>query len=54
MTIAKKAKNTRGIRCYEKCGFKQVGQMKQHRFLEGKWNDEIIMEILREGWEATQ
>ena len=48
------SENTRGIRCYEKCGFKQVGRMKQHRFIEGKWNDELIMEVLREDWEATQ
>jgi len=48
------SQNTRGIRCYEKCGFKQVGRMVRHRFIEGKWNDELIMEILREEWEAKQ
>lgn len=44
------SENKRGIRCYEKCGFKTVGRMAQHRFIEGQWNDELIMEILRSEW----
>lgn len=45
--------NTRGIRCYEKCGFQQVGRLKRHRFVEGEWQDEIVMEILRDEWKRN-
>jgi len=48
------APNTRGIRCYEKCGFKAVGRHRQHRFLAGQWQDEVLMEILRDEWEAAR
>jgi RimJ/RimL family protein N-acetyltransferase len=43
--------NTRGIRCYEKCGFETVGRMKRHHFVDGQWHDSIIMEIQRSDWQ---
>ena len=46
------ANNVRGLRCYVKCGFKEVGRHRQHRFAAGQWQDEMIMEILRDEWEA--
>lgn len=46
--------NLRGIRCYQKLGFKEVGRLKQHRYSEGQWQDEIIMEVFRSEWEALQ
>ena len=39
--------NTRGIRCYEKCGFVTVGRLKRHRFIDGEWQDEVLMEVFR-------
>ncbi|HSL93185.1 MAG TPA: GNAT family protein [Bacillota bacterium] len=39
--------NTRGIRCYEKCGFETVGRLKRHRFVNGQWQDEVLMEVFR-------
>ena len=39
--------NKRGIRAYEKAGFKQVGRMREQVFNEGKWHDVIIMDILQ-------
>lgn len=44
--------NTRAIRCYEKCGFREVGRLRQHRFAVGEWHDEVIMEVMRAEWEA--
>lgn len=40
--------NERAIRCYEKCGFKQEGVLRQEIFKGGKYHDEIIMSILKE------
>ncbi len=42
--------NVRGRRCYEKCGFREEGLLRQHRIVEGKYGDTIMMAILREEW----
>lgn len=39
--------NPRGIRCYEKVGFRVEGRLRQDRFREGRYVDTIIMGILR-------
>ncbi len=44
--------NARGIRCYEKCGFRREGVLRQARFKRGQWVDVVTMAILREEWEA--
>jgi RimJ/RimL family protein N-acetyltransferase len=47
--------NERGIRCYEKCGFRREGVLREDRFLEGKYCDGIVMAILeREYREAAE
>jgi RimJ/RimL family protein N-acetyltransferase len=48
------AGNARGIRCYEKCGFRHEGVLRQARFKRGRWVDVATMAILREEWEARQ
>ena len=40
--------NQRGIRCYEKCGFKLEGRKREAHFHDGEYHDELIMGILRE------
>jgi len=40
--------NKRAIRCYEKCGFKLEGRMRQAHFYNGQYHDELVMGILRE------
>lgn len=35
--------NPRAICCYEKCGFSEEGRRLKHRFINGKYVDEIIM-----------
>jgi RimJ/RimL family protein N-acetyltransferase len=40
--------NQRAMRCYEKCGFKQEGRLRQARFHSGKYHDELVMGILRD------
>ena len=38
--------NERAIKCYEKSGFKRCGTRHDAYFLNGKYHDEITMEIL--------
>jgi RimJ/RimL family protein N-acetyltransferase len=42
--------NKRAQKCYEKCGFKVEGVLRQELFRDGKYYDEIAMGILREEW----
>lgn len=37
-------RNTRAIRCYEKCGFRRVKLLPQHQFFEGAWQNCWLME----------
>ncbi|MBO8155951.1 MAG: GNAT family N-acetyltransferase [Bacillaceae bacterium] len=43
--------NTRGIRAYEKAGFKKEGVMRQSLYYNGQYYDEIVMGILKEEYE---
>ncbi|MDD2717602.1 MAG: GNAT family protein [Candidatus Wallbacteria bacterium] len=40
--------NKRGIRCYEKTGFKQEGVLRQQCFLRGAYHDEVVMGLIRD------
>ncbi len=40
--------NIRGIKSYEKVGFKKEGTLRQSLYMNGKYSDEIIMSILRD------
>ena len=46
--------NKRGIRCYEKAGFKHEGKMRQARFFEGHYIDVLLMSVLRDEWRQEQ
>jgi RimJ/RimL family protein N-acetyltransferase len=46
--------NARGRRCYEKCGFREEGLLRQHRIVEGEFGNTVMMAILRSEWEAGQ
>lgn len=47
------ADNERGIRCYEKCGFRREGLLRSHRVRYGEPLDMVVMGVLREDWEGT-
>jgi RimJ/RimL family protein N-acetyltransferase len=38
--------NRAGIRCYEKCGFKLIGQRREAKVIDGKYHDVLFMDIL--------
>jgi len=48
VTLIADADNTRGIRCYEKCGFRHEGVLREHRLRYGKPLDMVAMGVLRE------
>lgn len=43
VTLSVLGNNPRGKRCYEKCGFGEVGRYPKHIFKQGAWHDEILM-----------
>jgi RimJ/RimL family protein N-acetyltransferase len=40
--------NMRGIRCYEKCGFKVDGVLRENALIEGEYHSDIVMSILED------
>jgi len=40
--------NKRGIRCYEKCGFKIDGVLRESAFVDGAYHSDIVMSILED------
>ncbi len=44
--------NTRALKCYEKCGFKECGRRRKCKFINGKYYDSISMDILAEEFEG--
>ena len=44
--------NKRGVRCYEKCGFKLEGAMRDFYYSQGRWHDLLIMGILEDEYRA--
>jgi [ribosomal protein S5]-alanine N-acetyltransferase len=43
--------NQRGIRAYEKVGFRVEGRLRQDCYREGRYWDTVLMAILREEWQ---
>jgi len=42
--------NKRAMACYTKAGFKECGRRHDHCYHDGKYDDLVIMEILRKDW----
>lgn len=40
------ASNSRAIACYRKCGFVEEGREREAAFVNGRWEDDIIMGVL--------
>ncbi len=43
------ADNARAIKAYEKAGFQREGTMRRSAWIDGRWVDQEIMAVLREG-----
>jgi [ribosomal protein S5]-alanine N-acetyltransferase len=48
-----RAHNERGLAAYQKIGFEEVARCKEHRYIDGAWRDEIIMELLKNTFVST-
>jgi diamine N-acetyltransferase len=48
------ADNGRGIRCYEKAGFRQEGTSREAVFKEGTYHDQYVMSILRSEFDVNE
>lgn len=46
--------NPRGIRCYEKCGFKHEGRIREFILRDGRRWDMLHMGILRDEWKVQK
>lgn len=42
--------NKRAISCYEKTGFRKTGKLRNRRYLDGKYHDNIFMDMLASEW----
>lgn len=40
--------NERALKCYEKCGFHEIGKRRKSKFINGNYYDTIYMDILAE------
>ena len=42
--------NQRATRCYNQCGFKQAGRLRQARYINGQFYDILVMDILAQDY----
>ena len=47
------ANNRRGIRCYEKCGFRHEGTLREARWWGAQWWDILEYAILEQEWKSS-
>ncbi|KAE9404067.1 acyl-CoA N-acyltransferase [Gymnopus androsaceus JB14] len=48
------ANNTAAIKVYKRVGFVQEGVRRKANWMDGKWQDEILMAVLDEDWAASR
>lgn len=48
------SENTRGIRAYERAGFRNEGTHRRARYQRGEHQDVLVMALLREEWRALE
>lgn len=47
------AYNTRAYRCYFKCGFIEEGRIREKIYINGKYEDVILLGLLRREYEKN-
>ena len=45
-------RNTRGIRAYQKAGFRREGLLRESRYVDGRYHNTLLMAVLRGEWRA--
>jgi [ribosomal protein S5]-alanine N-acetyltransferase len=46
--------NVASARAQKSAGYKEVGRWHEDRFIDGKWTDHVLTELLREDWEKAR
>jgi RimJ/RimL family protein N-acetyltransferase len=46
--------NARAIRCYEKAGFVHEGLLRQHRLIDGRFGNTLVMGVVRDEWQPLE
>ena len=44
------AEDPRAVGAYRKAGFVEEGRIRQHAWVRGRYEDELVMSVLREEW----
>jgi RimJ/RimL family protein N-acetyltransferase len=44
------AEDPRAVGAYRKAGFVQEGRVRRHAWVRGRYEDELVMSVLREEW----
>ena len=47
-------RNTRGIRAYQKVGFRREGLLRENRYADGRYHNTLLMAVLRSEWQARK
>lgn len=48
------ADNKRALRTYEKCGYRTIGVQREHRYSYGRYQDEVMMEVLEDEFRRAE
>ena len=48
------ATNERALRCYEACGFRREGLLREDEYSDGEYRDVVVMGLLRGEWEMAR
>jgi RimJ/RimL family protein N-acetyltransferase len=48
------ASNEPALRAYRACGFVEVGRLREHDWFDGRYDDLVVMGILRDGWAPSE
>ena len=54
VTLRSEAGNTRAHRLYERCGFRGEGRLRRAAFLDGRYEDVLLLGLLAEEWAAGE
>ena len=46
--------NIRAIKCYEKCGFEKIGVRQESSYIEGKYKDNVFLQVLKKDFLKRQ
>lgn len=53
VTLRVLGSNERAQKSYRKLGFKEVGRLRNHRLVDGQYEDEVIMEVFAEEFKTS-